>query len=190
MKQKRSRAGKDKYSLTHGFLFGSKGFYSFFVIFAMMILLLSVGAKLSDNSLALTKTKNSLIDMEQANKERTILENNTDRIIRIKLSEQVAKNNFNPALMQNEINSALLNYLKTRTYAASTLYENLGPLTLNFLNQNSSAYAIQSDIAIYAHYYFTSNPLKTTTIVARLGEYSSIYFMMPPGYSHSLVVIK
>jgi hypothetical protein len=173
-----------------GFLSSSKGFYSFFIVLAMMVLLLGINSKLCDNSLELEKSRNTLIDMEQANKERTVMENNTDRIISTKLDEQVAKKNFNPSLMQNEINSALLNYLRERSYASTTLYESRGQLTLDFLNQNSSAYAIQSSEAIYAHYYFTSNPLKTTTVAASFGESSSIYFMMPPGYARSIVVLK
>ena len=167
---------------------GQKGFYSFFIVLAMMVMLLALGVQAQKNSLELEKARNYLVEMEQANKERTILENNTDKIIYAKLEEQVLKENFNTESVKEEINSTLLSYLQGKAQATDLFYGQATGLTLDYLSQNTNVTVLKVKGVTYAEYTYTSNLLKNSIVSAKLGADAAIYFKIPIG--HTTRVIK
>jgi hypothetical protein len=164
-----------------------KGFFGFAICLAMILILVLFTTTIQQEQLKLEKTKNKLIIGEQANKERTLLENNTDKIIKTKLIEQTENKNFKIKKAKNEINSALENYLKGKTIASTIFKEKIGETTKEFLNENSSVILLQTKGAIYAEYVFTSTPTKKTMVTAKLGKGLITYFEIPIGYTTKII---
>jgi len=167
-----------------------KGFFGFAAALAMVALLFFLGAAIVQSENELNATQNELIKAEQANKERTLLENNCDKIIYSKLNEQILKNNFNVADAQSEINSALANYLNKKAKSMNQFHEEIGEVTSTFLNQNSAVVLLQTEEAIYAEYNFTSTPLMNTRIGKKLGEKIISYFEIPIGYTTKIFQLR
>lgn len=167
-----------------------KGFFGYALGLAMLIILIYLGIALGNNQFELEKVKNELIMAEITNKEKTLLENNTDKIIRTKLEEQMSLRNYNLSKAQNEINSTLSNYFKGKASAYSIFNEQLGEATTSFLNQNSSIAMFESQGITYAEYTFTSNPLKNTTVKTKLGNKIITYFQIPIGYNTKIIRVS
>ena len=164
-----------------------KGFYSTIIIIILLLILVSFSIFSAQTNNKITKMKNDLIILENASKERTIIENNVDRIIQIKLLEQVEKENYNLILIQTEINSSLLKYLKNKTVATNMFFENSSPLTLEYLMLNSTAYLLEIKGIKYAEYSYTSLPLMNSIVSAKLGNGTIIHFKIPIGYSTKVI---
>jgi len=167
-----------------------KGFFAYAIAMAMIVVLLYFIPSIQNNSHSFEKIKNELIIAEEANKERTLLENNTDKIIYAKLSEQITNQNFKVALAQNEINTALAKYLRGKTKASTILNQTLGEATTQFLNENSSVAIFQTKEITYAEYVFTSSPTKSTTVSAKEGNEIITYFQIPPGSSTKIIKVN
>ncbi|MFA5931255.1 MAG: hypothetical protein WC821_03005 [archaeon] len=167
-----------------------KGFFGYALGLAMLIVLLYLGISLGNHQFELEKVKNELIITEISNKEKTLLENNTDKIIRTKLEEQIILKNYNLIKAQNEINSTLSNYFKGKANAMSIFNEKLGEATTSFLNQNSSVAIFEAQGITYAEYTFTSNLLKNTTVGKKLGNKIITYFQIPIGYTTKIIRIS
>jgi len=164
-----------------------KGFFSFIAVLAMSLVLLEVSVMAGNNSLEFEKTRNDLVQLEGANKERTIMENNCDKIVSLKLAEQVMLGNLNSLSVQREINSALLNYLQGRAYATNLFLENGAPLTLEYLNQNTSAFVLRANGVTYAEWAYTSNEMKTNKISSKLGKHATLNFTIQIGYTQRIL---
>jgi hypothetical protein len=163
-----------------------KGFTSFALVLAMALILFYFTNTTQTNQLGMEKVKHELMKAEQANKERTLLENNTDKIILEKLKEQIIKKNFNAQQVQNEINSKLAEYLKGKAHTATILREKTGETNPAYLNENTSIMIIKGKTGTYAEYYFTSTITKNTTISAQFGNKIISYFEMPIGYTEKI----
>ncbi|MFA5125540.1 MAG: hypothetical protein WC462_00875 [archaeon] len=164
-----------------------KGFFGFALCLAMMLILVLFGSTIQKEEEQLEKIQNELIIAEQANKEKTLLENNTDKIIKIKLTEQAENKNFKTAKAQNEINTALENYLRGKAIAATIFGEKIGEPTKEFLKENSNVMILQTNGSIYAEYVFTSSTLKNTTISSRLGNKIITHFEIPAGHTTRII---
>ncbi|MFA6269274.1 MAG: hypothetical protein WCW13_04250 [archaeon] len=164
-----------------------KGFFAYALCLAMIITLLFFGVSIQKNQFTLEQLKNELIIADTANKERTLLENNTDKIILLKLKEATLLKNFKTDLVQEQINLSLLSYLKGKSKARTIFNEELGEATLSFLNQNSSVTMLTSKEITYAEYTFTSNILKTTTVGTTLGNKIKSYFLIPTGRTTRII---
>ncbi|VVB74542.1 Uncharacterised protein [uncultured archaeon] len=167
-----------------------KGFFGFASALAMVTLLFFLGAAIIQSESEVKSAQNELIKAEQANKERTLLENNCDKIIYAKLNEQIPRNNFNVASAQNEINTTLANYLQGKAKTMNIFYEETGEITTTTLNQNSAVVLLQTEEAIYAEYAFTSTPLMNTRIGKKLGEKIISYFEIPIGYTTKIFQLR
>jgi len=167
-----------------------KGFFGFAAGLAMIVLLFFLGAAIVQSESELNTAQNELIKAEESNKERTLLENNCDKIIYAKLNEQILKNNFNVISAQNEINSALANYLYKKTRIMNLFYEEIGEVTTSTLNQNSAVVLLQTKEVIYAEYAFTSAPILNTRVGKKLGEKIIAYFELPIGYTTKIFQLR
>ncbi len=164
-----------------------KGFVSFAVILAILAALLFFKIGTMDVENKLNIVENELIKAEISNKERTILENNVDKIVEIKLNEQIFKNNFDVIKAQDEINTTLSKYLLNKTYGATLAGEKISEATKLFLNQNSKVTILKTRYFTYAEYTFCSNALKNTTIKKALGNNIKSEFTIPIGYSKKII---
>lgn len=161
-----------------------RGLFSFGITLAMLAILL--GLSISGNNFysKMERGKSQLIEMETASKERTLMENNTDKIIETKLEEQVKKRNLESESVRDEINSALAKYLSNRaeesTIFGETISKTVGKA---FLNENSSAFIIETAGGAYGEYVFTSNREKNAIVSKKFGKNSTANFTIPIGYT-------
>lgn len=162
-----------------------KGFAGFILILLMLTLMLFFTIQLNNNKQLMKETLFDLIKAEMDNKERTLIENNLDRIIQTKLNEQITLQNFNTTKAKTSINTKIFDYLKKRTLIQKISEQN-APLTLTFLNQNSSVQLLKSDYIIYAQYVFaTSTP--TTKVKQQFGEKIITEFIFPQNYTKTIM---
>jgi ATP-dependent Lon protease len=162
----------------------TKGFAGFVLILSILALLLFFSVQLNLNKERLNETKNELIKAEISNKERTIIENNVDKIIKTKLNEQINSNNFNTQTAKNSINKAIANYLnkKAKVYTATEQTQ----VTQNFLNQNSSVQLLKSEYFIYAQYVYLPNNI-ASKIKQPLGENLITEFIFQTDYTKTII---
>lgn len=160
-----------------------KGFASFILMISVLMLLLNVNNLLQKNSFEIIENKNELIKAEIAQKERTLLENNTDTIVEAKLAEEILKRNFNSNKIQNSINNALLNYLNNRAQACEIITKKRNKLDLIFLNRNTNAFALEVDGVIYAEYSYVSNIQKSEIVCKILQGNILLEYKIPTGYT-------
>jgi len=164
-----------------------KGFFSTIIVLAILLILINYSILSLNLEKNLNGLETDLIVVENASMQRTIMENNVDRIIQNKLMEQIEKENFNLILIQTEINSTLLNYLGKKAKATNLFFENESPLTREYLMQNSSAFLLEVKGIKFAEYSYTSLPLMNTTISSKLGKDTVLYFTIPIGYTLRVV---
>ena len=148
----------------------------------MILFLFELSIIFNENDFVLNEVETDLIALEQANKERTIIENNVDKILSSKLREQLLKENFNVLVAQNEINLSLLNYLYSRASKSNLFLEEIGSLDLSYLNQNSVVVLLQVNGISYGEYVLSSNELKTNNISRLLGDKIRIQYKLPIEY--------
>lgn len=162
-----------------------KGYFGFIIVLALITLLLYSSVQINQSNTSTEKTKNELIKAEQANKERTITEYNLDRIIETKLNEQVTLNNFNTQTAKNSINSAIINYLKTR---AKVHQINSAPkeITTSFMNQNSTVAIMKGEFFTYAEYVYSPNTI-TANIIQYYGNKITSEFTLPQNYTTTIL---
>jgi hypothetical protein len=158
-----------------------KGFFAYTICLAMLILITYFLVTTEISQRNLHNTKNELLIIEQSNMQRTLLENNVDKIIYQKLLGEITKNNFRVTSVQNEINTALAKYLQGKTKSMTIFLEVTGEVSKDFLNQNSAVTLLQTNGLTYAEYSFTSNQLKTSTVGALIGNTLKTVFLIPPG---------
>ncbi len=159
-----------------------KGFFSFVIVLALALILLTIVAEVQNNNSLLAKTKNELIKSEIGHKEKTLLESNTDTIIETKLKEQMKLRNFKSTSIENAINTALYNYLKEKAKTYDTITKKQETLSINYLNENTKVFIYEIDGTTYGEYSFTSNLTKSSTIRAELGDKTKQEFFIPAGY--------
>jgi hypothetical protein len=167
-----------------------KGFFAFATVLAIISLLLIFSHNSAESSFILEQTENELIKTEEAHKERTLLENNVDKIVEEKLKEQIEKRNHNTKKALEEISASLSEFLKEKTVAKTIFGQTIGEVTKEFLNENSAVQIIKTKKFIYAEYTFTSNLSKTNTITADFGNEIKIEFRVPIGYSQNISAVK
>ena len=160
-----------------------KGFFSFAIFFTLAGILLFFAAENENDFYKLSEIKNELIISEISNMERTLLENNTDKIIQLKLNEQIGKNNFKITSVQTEINSKLANHFSEKVRAATIFGEDKGIANEQFLKDNTSVTILQGEEFVYGEYVFTSNSSKNTIVKGKLGNKINSYFTIPIGYT-------
>jgi sulfur carrier protein ThiS len=163
----------------------NKGFSGFILTLLMLALMLSFTIQLNENKRTIKETINELIKAEIGNKERTIIENNLDKIIQIKLDEQINLQNFNTQTAKKIINQEIYNYLKNKT-VIQKINGSKTPLTQIFLNQNSSVQLLKSNYLIYAQYVYATNNT-TTKIKQQIGENIITEFVLPKDYSKTIM---
>ncbi len=164
-----------------------KGFVGFALMLAMSVLLLFFTIQLNQNNETMEKTKNELIKAETANKERTLIENNVDKIINVKLNEQIILQNFNTSTAKKSINSALFDYLnkKTKVYLFNG---STNELSTAFLNQNSSVQLLKSEYFIYAEYVYAQN-IPTTQLKQIFKNKLISEFIFPTNYTKTIMKV-
>lgn len=165
-----------------------KGFFGYAVCLAMIITLLYFTIAQNESTRLLTKTKNELIIAENANMQRTLLENNADRIIYYSLISQALKKNFNNENAKKEINFALSKYLIGKTNSMTIFFEVIGKTTHEYLNENSKVLILGGKEATYAEYTFTSNLTKTNTVGKIFGNKIKIPFIIPAGSTTKIII--
>lgn len=163
-----------------------RGFFGFLLIFILLLLLVFVSIKENNFYSELNESKTLLIEAEQNSKERTILENNTDKIVFLKLKEQANKQNFLIKSVLNEINYSLEKYLFGKA-KATELGKEKGEVTLNFLNKNSAAFIIEKEGITYAEYSFTCGLERTNEVSKQIGNEMKVTFTIPCGYTVRVV---
>ena len=164
-----------------------KGFFSFIAIFSLLVVILIAQSTFNQSQNDLTKIKDTLIKAEIASKERTLLENGTDKIIKTKLNEQIDLQNFDVLIVQNVINSQLSEYLNNKADVSDIFLKSTGKVSAQYLNESSKVIILKTKEIVYAEYNFSSNETKTNNISKKLGDEITLYFKIPIGYSIKVI---
>jgi hypothetical protein len=166
----------------------TNGFFTFILVLVMLLFLLELSIIFNNSNFILSETKTDLIALEQANRERTIIENNVDKIITNKLTEQLEKENLNVLIAQTEINLFLLTYLQTRAKRSNLFLEEGGDIDLFYLNQNTVVVLLQVEGVSYGEYVFSSNELKTNNVSKLIGDTIKVQYKLPIEYFASVII--
>jgi len=161
-----------------------KGFFSFILLFLIAIIILEYSLFFNTQEENFLTTKLELIALEKANKDRTIFENNVDKIIFTTLNEELDKTT-NLIFIQNKINSQLLTFLDQKVDAK--INNNKTNLNLSFLNNSSSVIAFETQKLKYAEYVFTNGLLLNNSISKKLGNKTQLEFTIPIYYSQRVI---
>ena len=173
----------------------NRGLFAFSI--GMILLIIMVNFVLIEKSFSekINETKNILIDGENASKERTLLENNFDRVIEEKLLEQIKLKNYNNGLakkiISKEIEEKFPEIEQTSIFDAelnedeqdAESKKNKIKIDSDFLEETSEVILIETDEGTYAEYTFTSTKMKDKIMQKRFGKKSIILFKVPIGYS-------
>lgn len=164
-----------------------RGFFGFVIVFAILVLLLTLVTFENNFYSSLEEAKIILVDSEQASKKRAIMESSLDKIVYSALEEQILQENFEIENIKNEVNQKIIKYILGKGWASTILFENLGEPTIEFLNENSESLLIEKAGITYAEYVFTGGILRNKTISKNFSESTKIIFRVPSGYTMRVV---
>jgi hypothetical protein len=175
-----------------------RGIFSFCITLAMLATLFGLNAAENGFYERMSEAKSAAIEAESAGKERAIMENNVDRIITAKLLEQMEKNNFNPALVKEEINSELAEYLEEAGARTNLMGHNVdggdsnnngrrpygwGKSGKEALDEGSGAFIIEISGRKYGEYSYSATASKNLMITKEFGKNLVARFMVPVDYT-------
>lgn len=166
-----------------------KGFFSFIIVLLVIITIFGIITFFDNSSIKKSELINTLIELENNSKERTIIENNLDRIIEKKLLEQLIIENYNLSNAKENVNKAIINYLKNGE--VKTIYfNNKEKLTLGRLNSMTSVSIIEINGIKVATFEFTSSFNKNEIVTKQINERFDFYFSLPIAYKNKVVIIS
>jgi hypothetical protein len=161
-----------------------KGFFSFLLVFVLCLcLLLFVTAMEKD------VRKGALIELEQNNMKRIVMENNVDRIVAISLRKGIEESS-DIGKVKNQVNQNLFSYLKSRAEISDLFYNKIEKITLKKLNENSAVTIYKTNGIVYGEYVYTSDLYKRENISKKLGEKTKLVFKIPVGYTERVMGIE
>jgi acid phosphatase class B len=158
-----------------------KGFFSIFLVLVSIIIIFDLLVVLSEQNNSFSEIKTELIAIENASKDRSILEKNVDKIVSKSLEEIV----FSDTSIQeglNLINSRLSNYLKEKAFIRNIFSDSKQQITKNKLNDLSVLSIFRTKNLSFAQYTFTSDITKTTIVSKKLGKNILLEFTIPINY--------
>ncbi len=164
-----------------------KGFFSFLLVLVMMNIVFGLIIITQDTQNTTKKTNIELIALENASKDRTILENNVDKIIYQSILEIILLEKTNIPTSKDIVNTNLLNYLKNKAYATDILLQNPHTLTLSYLNNSTKLVIYKSDQISHVDYYFTTDESLTNNISTELGNSIKLIFKIPQYYTQKVI---
>ena len=164
-----------------------RGFYSFLLVLAYGVLLLSVITAEEKSIQSLRETKAMLIEGERINLERTIVEENVDFIIKETLREELQKTN-NAEAVKERINEKLfLLLLQIQKNAPNTrFFKNNGEeLDRESLEKITKALVVDiKEKTRHGEYYITGGWSTGETIIGKIsGKHFEQEFLLPVGYT-------
>ncbi|MEK6959405.1 MAG: hypothetical protein AABW59_05170 [archaeon] len=163
-----------------------KGFFSFAIALAIIALILFVNVSSEKNSSVLRETNSALIEAESANMQRTILENNIDRIIFENLLLQALSQNFNSNSAKTAVNNNLVNYLQGKAKISSFIEDK--EISLAELNENSTVIIVHRGTSIFADYTYTGGTLRNMLVRKTFGDKFGVEFLIPAGYTVRVII--
>jgi hypothetical protein len=164
-----------------------KGFFSFLIVLVMMNILFGLIIITQNTQNTTKKTNIELIALENASKDRTILENNVDKIIYQSLLEIALLKKTNLKTSKDNINTKLLNYLKNKAFATDAKLQNPYPINLTYLNNSTRLEIYGSDQISHVNYYFTTGEFFKHNISTELGNSIKLIFKIPRYYTQKVI---
>lgn len=167
-----------------------KGFFSFIIVLIITLFLINFILFTNSQNYERNETINKLIEIENYNSKRTIMENNVDRIILVSLNELLFNDNFNLNNAKMVVNKRLFNYLKDNSFEYDIFFNKKQNLTLNYLNSTTSIELIEIKKTKFAYFYFTGGEFRNKNIGTVFGNDFSLIFKIPIGYNKKIVVFN
>ncbi len=156
----------------------------------MIVLAFSSASISAEESSAMPELREAIaisIEAENAGFYRTLIEENTDFIVREVLSRESVTCIRPPHEVKQEVNSALSNYFNKIDKTELAKFENK---TKEFLNANSSLVIKRLDKLCTLQYKFHGGLMKTNFISASVGKGTiSQEFRIPQDYSRSVSAV-
>ena len=151
-----------------------KGFAGTILLLFFSVIFLETFSTQNENNNNFEKTKNILIEAEKQNFERTIIEENTDKIIRITMQSELKKTN-NPKEIKEKINQKLAEF-----------FEDKNMINFQLLDNSTKVLVIDSEKGIsFGEYSFTKEIKQKIK-----GKQFETDFLFPKGYYQKILVIK
>lgn len=165
-----------------------KGFFSFIIVLIATLFLINIILFLNTENNTRNELITKLIEIENYNSKRTIIENNVDKIIDVSLNELLINDNFNLKNAKTIVNGRLFNYLKKRSFEYDIFFYSKKDLTLNYLNKTTSIELIELKKTKFAYFYFTGGEFRNKKIGNNFGQDFDLIFKIPIGYNKKVVV--
>ena len=167
-----------------------KGFFSFIIIFFMILILLNSVFFFNNQNNNRQKIVYQLVQIEQNNKERTLLENNVDNIIRIKLNEILFSNNLNLVSAKKLMNDALYKFLKNKAFITEYNLDSGSKITLGEIDQVTKIFVDEIENIKIGQFFFTGGFFKSKNISKNFGEKFVTKFKIPVDYTIKMVIFN
>jgi hypothetical protein len=167
-----------------------KGLFCFLIVLGFAGILACLSSSESRESLEFGKTKNICFEIEKLDLERTILEENIDFLILETMRAELEKGNKNPEQIKEKISENLLVFFKQAEKEALgknlaiIFFQKNGPVSKDFLKQNSKIFLVAYENLVVAEYNFTGGIFKDNFLKAKIeSENAEKLFELPLGYS-------
>jgi hypothetical protein len=163
-----------------------KGFFSVFLIIISVIIIFDLILIINKTNSSFSEINNELIAMENASRERTIIEKNIDKIVQKGLEETIFFNYDSKTSLEN-INIKLERYLKGKVFETNLFSNSKKEINKNRLNNLSVVSVFKTKQLSFAQYTFSSDITKTTILSKALGKNLFLEFKLPIDYSQELI---
>lgn len=188
-----------------------RGFISFILIVAFLIAFIGVQTLAIESGENLGNSAILAIELEQNNKTRTILEENTDFIIEETLRGQIISDNLEPELVKFAVSKKLAGFfekiesefnegqkisffsamLSPSQYNAVSLAEKKKLIEKDLLENSQVLIIPLGEHSVFAEYSFTGGLMKNNIAGAEISSGNSKqFFLIPIGYTSRIVVVK
>lgn len=188
-----------------------RGFISFILIVAFLIAFIGVQNQAIESRKNLNNSIILAIEMEQNNKVRTILEENTDFIIDETLREQILSDNLEPELAKIAVSKKLTGFfekienefnegqkilffsamLSPSQYSAVSLAEKKKLIEADLLENSQVLIIPIGEHSVLTEYSFTGGLMKNTIVGAEISSKNSKqFFLIPIDYTSRVLVVK
>jgi hypothetical protein len=164
-----------------------RGFFCFLVLLAFSLLFLALSEQ--DRAIeGLSASTAMAIEAEKVNFVRTLLEENSDFIIRETMESELQECPPSPQKVKEKINRALLNYFEEMEKCCGGISVDFsagkGGLGMGFLNRNSALIVKRSGNTCTMRYSFHGGIARSEFVSATIsGKNFSQPFIIPAGYA-------
>ncbi len=177
-----------------------RGFSSALIVLFFLSASLALSKSLLDAKSGMLESRNLLLEMENANLARSLMEENLDLLVEKTLRKEMAAGNRNPDKLKKLLDKKIEGYLKeVQEFYGNEFETGFGVEFLGYpfpksvsqaLKENSKVHVVSLKNFHFGEFNYTGGASKSETISAEiLGKKNSTKFLIPAGYSARVLVV-